>query len=191
MELSIWQEYQDEEFIIIGVGHESVPELIDFVEDQGITYPILHDDAGVYGDYNLQGGPSPYPRDFIIDQQGIIRYANTEYDPGGMVVTIEHLLGGGSAQFIRGDADGDSTINMSDAVFTLRHLYIPGSETPPCMKAADTDDTGAIAMSDAMYLMRYLYVPGSPEPPIPFTDCGSDPTYDELGCGSHPCQMGN
>jgi hypothetical protein len=89
--------------------------------------------------------------------------------------------------FIRADANADSAITMSDAIYTLRYLYVPGSPDPTCMKTADSDDSGDVAMSDAVYTLRYLYVPGEPPPPAPFPDCGPDLTSDDLGCETHPC----
>ena len=65
-----------------------------FIADQGITFPVLHDNASVYGRYNIPGGQSPYPRDYIIDENGIIQMAKTEYDPGTMINIIESLLTG-------------------------------------------------------------------------------------------------
>jgi hypothetical protein len=92
MELSIWQEFIDQDFIVLGISNQSIPEIQQFIEDQGITFPVLHDDANVYHDYNLPGGQSPYPRDFVVDQQGILQYASAEYDPGSMIMIIESLL---------------------------------------------------------------------------------------------------
>ncbi len=89
--------------------------------------------------------------------------------------------------FIRADANANSTIAMSDAVFTLRYIYVPGSPDPSCMDAADANDEGSITMEDAVFTLRYLYIPHSPSPPPPHPDCGVDPTTDGLGCGSHPC----
>jgi hypothetical protein len=92
MELSIWQEYIGRDFVLLGVANQRLPDILSFIEDQGITYPVLQDNRGVYSAYNLPGGQSPYPRDFIVDQQGILRYADTEYDPGTMITIIESLL---------------------------------------------------------------------------------------------------
>ncbi len=78
--------------MVLGISNQSIPDLQSFIQDQGITFPVLHDVSGVYGDYNLPGGQSPYPRDFIVDQQGTLQYANTEYDPGTMTMIIESLL---------------------------------------------------------------------------------------------------
>ncbi len=91
-------------------------------------------------------------------------------------------------QFIRADANSDSEIAMSDAILTLRYLYVPGADSLQCEDAGDSDDNGAVEMSDAVYTLRYLYVPGALEPPLPGpTDCGPDPTEDDLDCGDHPC----
>lgn len=78
---------------MIGISNEPVATIEQFIEDQGITFPVLRDDSGVYGLYNLPGAASPYPRDFIIDAEGIIRLAKHEYDPGSMITVIESLIG--------------------------------------------------------------------------------------------------
>ncbi len=92
--------------------------------------------------------------------------------------------------FIRADADADMDIEMADAVYALRYLYIPGAPDPPCMDAADANDDGNVLMNDVVYTLAYLYVPGAPQPPLPFPDCGPDPTVDELDCNDHPCMTG-
>jgi hypothetical protein len=89
--------------------------------------------------------------------------------------------------FVRGDASGDMSVEMSDAIFTLRYLYVPESAEPTCVDAADSDDSGDVQMADALYTLKYLYVPGTPAPPAPFPSCGGDPTTDLLGCELHPC----
>jgi hypothetical protein len=93
-----------------------------------------------------------------------------------------------SAQFVRGDADSDMAVEMADAIFIMRSLYIPGSDLPTCMDAADADDGGSVELSDAIYILRYLYVPGALPPPYPGPDdCGPDPTGDGIECDHHPC----
>ncbi len=42
--------------------------------------------------YSQPGGLSPFPLDYIIDQQGRIDYINTEYDPDAMTAKIDELL---------------------------------------------------------------------------------------------------
>jgi hypothetical protein len=78
----------------VGISNEPLTFIENFIADQGVTFPILHDVAGVYEQYNIPGGQSPFPRDYIIDANGTIRMAKTEYDPGTMIAIIEELLSG-------------------------------------------------------------------------------------------------
>ena len=102
METVIWQEYQDDGLIFLGIINTSNQNLIDnFVEENNITFPILFDPGspgGVQGGdtydlYYLPNDGSPYPRDFIIDQNGIIQYANNEIDTEWMMFILNELLG--------------------------------------------------------------------------------------------------
>ncbi|MBI4606360.1 MAG: right-handed parallel beta-helix repeat-containing protein [Planctomycetes bacterium] len=86
--------------------------------------------------------------------------------------------------FLRGDADADARRTISDAVFTLLHLFLGGKE-PSCTDAADADDNGLLNLADPVYVLNRLFR-GGPPPPGPEADCGPDPTADELDCASHP-----
>ena len=92
------------------------------------------------------------------------------------------LLGAGNQDFIRGDANGDGSIDISDAIFIL--LYITGQNDPACMDALDSNDEGSINVVDAIYLFGYFFL-GTDSPPPPFPECGTDPTPDDLGCFDH------
>ena len=63
-----------------------------FVMAFGITFPILVEAASVRTVYVQPGGFSPFPLDYIIDQEGRIAYINTEYDPDAMTAKIDELL---------------------------------------------------------------------------------------------------
>lgn len=85
------------------------------------------------------------------------------------------------APFVRGNADFEGEVNLSDAAFTLSHLFA-GGEGLLCEDAADADDDdGGIRITDAIYLFAYLFG-GGPEPPPPFATEGDDPTDGQLRC---------
>ena len=90
------------------------------------------------------------------------------------------VYGYGSAQFIRGDANLDRRIDLSDAVAILQSLFL-GTVGLPCDDSADVDDRGDLVLTDAVYLLNHLFV-GGPAPPQPFPQVGEDPTDDGLGC---------
>ena len=83
--------------------------------------------------------------------------------------------------FIRGDSNSDGEVNISDAQYTLRWLFLAGSE-PDCLAAADTNDDESVDISDAINTLDYLFLGGfQPAPPFPVA--GADPTPG-LSCGA-------
>lgn len=84
------------------------------------------------------------------------------------------------ADFVRGDANFDDAVNLTDAVFTLAFLF-QGGVSPACEDAVDTDDTGTLEITDAVRLLNHLFL-SAPPPPPPYPEPGRDPTADALGC---------
>lgn len=109
---------------------------------------------------------------------------------GGLAMLVALCLIAGTAptygdSFIRGDANEDSSVDISDAVCILFFLFIGGDTTcgdPDCMDALDVNDDGATDVSDGVYGLSYLFQAGPPPPP-PGGLCGPDPTEDTLNCG--------
>jgi hypothetical protein len=84
--------------------------------------------------------------------------------------------------FLRGDANADGVVDLSDAVFMLESLCHRGIALP-CEAAADSNRDGVINISDAVYSLEYMFS-GGPPPPAPFPACGTHRTG--LGCDGHP-----
>jgi len=91
-------------------------------------------------------------------------------------------LGVGTADpaFVRGDANGDGRLDLSDAVFVLLHLF--RGRPAPCLDACDANDSGVLDIADAVFALAYLYG-GGEAPRAPFPAAGPDPTPDGLTCG--------
>ncbi len=90
---------------------------------------------------------------------------------------FEYLPSAGS--FVRGDANGDGTLNIADVLHILDGLF--GTGALDCLDAADVNDDGKLDVADPVYLLDFMFGRG-PEPPAPFPDPGEDPTADSLGC---------
>ena len=100
-------------------------------------------------------------------------------------VLTKFFNGGPLIKFRRGDADGDTTMALTDAVGILTYLFLDG-EPPACADAADVNDDGAIDVADAVKTIFFLFQAGD-YPPQPGPDfCGEDPTEDQLT----PCDPG-
>lgn len=73
-------------------GTDPLEDLITFAAAFQPTFPILLNASSVYGQYRQSGATSPYPLDYVIDQQGQVAYFSTEYDPEAMIAVIDDLL---------------------------------------------------------------------------------------------------
>jgi hypothetical protein len=82
------------------------------------------------------------------------------------------------AAFIRGDANRDGSVDLSDAVKILFHLF--GGAALECPGAADLDRSSRIELTDAVYLLDFQFRQG-PAPPTPFPTQGPPPPGG-LGC---------
>ncbi len=63
--------------------------------------------------------------------------------------------------FIRGDADDDSAVTVSDVVYLINYLF-KGGPPPSPLEKADTNCDTQIGVADVVYLINYLFRGGPP-----------------------------
>jgi hypothetical protein len=134
----------------------------------------------------LPGGRENRPvarGDFDGDRHADLAIADAEENNQALearriTIIFGRRLAGGV--FLRGEANGDGRVDLSDAVSILGYLFL-GTIAPACPDAADVDDSGALDLSDAVYLLNHLFL-GSRQPPEPYPAPGRDPTSDPLAC---------
>ena len=66
-----------------------------------------------------------------------------------------------SIYFLRGDANGDGTIDIADVVHLINYLFTGGPPPDP-MAAGDANCDGVVNIADAVYLLNYLFMGGDP-----------------------------
>jgi len=155
METSIWQEYQNEGLIVIGISNTM--NIGNFVDENSLTFPILFDpgsnggvDGGhTYDLYYLPNDGSPYPRDFIVNAEGILEYANNEIDMEWMIYIIENLLG---LSNLIGDINGDENLNILDVVLITNLILSDSSYN----ETADLNQDGGINILDIIVLISII-----------------------------------
>ncbi|NRA75242.1 MAG: hypothetical protein HRU16_04815, partial [Planctomycetes bacterium] len=80
----------------------------------------------------------------------------------------------------------DSVRNLTDAIWLLQALFLPGNTALECSDSGDCNDDGGLNLADPIFLLSYLFIPNSPQPPPP-ERCGVDLTpSDALECGIFP-----
>ncbi len=66
----------------------------------------------------------------------------------------------GITHFMVGDANGDATINISDAVSLIAYIFAGGSAPSP-LAAGDANCDSSVNISDAVYLIAFIFSGGS------------------------------
>ncbi len=62
--------------------------------------------------------------------------------------------------YVCGDASGDKTVNISDAVSLVAYIFSGGSAPSPA-EAGDANCDGTVNISDAVYLIAFIFAGGS------------------------------
>jgi len=91
-------------------------------------------------------------------------YAGGSFDMAGGKASSNIARWNGRVN-ICGDANGNMSLDIMDAVFVINYLYKDGARPVP-MEASDTNGNGSVDVMDAVYLINYLYK-GGPEPYCP------------------------
>ena len=165
-ETAIWQEFE-QEVIVLGIINTSNQNQINqFVAENSLTFPIIYDpgsSGGVQGGdtydlYYMPNDGSPYPRDFIIDQEGIIQYANNEIDTDWMIAIIEDLMG--TSNIIPGDINFDEIINVLDIVMLVNIILgVNQNIDDNTSYAADLNQDGFIDILDVVLTVNIVLNP--------------------------------
>ena len=97
---------------------------------------------------------SPYPRDFIIDKEGIIQYANNEIDTEWMIYVLEELIN--DAPMVQGDINVDGIVNILDIVYLVN--FILNNQTPTEIQffASDLKADGMLNILDIVQLVNII-----------------------------------
>jgi len=131
---------------------------------------------GSYPIFELEDGGSAFAGSPSITN--IVVHAGASRSPE--LINEEVTVLSNTNPFIRGDTNGDSSVNIVDPIYLLRYLFVAGSPPPYCEDAADANDDGTNNIVDAIVTLSALFVAGSPPIPLPHPDPGSDPTPDAL-----------
>nr|WP_269744741.1 redoxin domain-containing protein [Plesiocystis pacifica] len=94
LEQSVWQPYQDQGVKVWGLHQgENPPEIEDFIEQTGVTFPIITDDGYTLDKVAYPAGVGyPYPRDVIVGKDLTIRAIRNSFNPSEIEALIEELL---------------------------------------------------------------------------------------------------
>tara|TARA_B100000945_G_scaffold58532_1_gene43435 strand:- start:202 stop:696 length:495 start_codon:yes stop_codon:yes gene_type:complete len=160
----VWQTFPQDEVLVLGIINTSNSSQIEtFVTENNITFPILFDSGSsggvqggdVYDLYYMPNDGSPYPRDFVVGQDGIIRYANNEIDTEWMLDVIANLVGDGSDGII-GDLNFDEVVNILDVIILVNIIVGLISPDPNQLSISDINSDGIVNILDIVSIINII-----------------------------------
>ena len=87
--------------------------------------------------------------------------------------------------FIRGDANGDSSLNIADGIYMLNALF-QGGPMQDCEIANDANSDAMYNTADAIFVFNHQFLNG-PAPAAPYPDCGTVAGQQPEDCVSSAC----
>jgi hypothetical protein len=87
--------------------------------------------------------------------------------------------------WIRGDANGDSHVNVADAIWIISELFVSGPASS-CAIARDANGDSKYDIADPTYIVQYRFISG-PMPSAPFPECGQVDGQTPEDCSDSGC----
>jgi len=148
--------------MFVGISNTNNQNIINnFIEENSLTFPILYDTGSpggvqggdVYDLYYMPNDGSPYPRDFIVDQNGIIAYANNEIDTQWMIYVIDELIHNNS---LVGDINNDEVINILDIILLINFIIGTSNPTDNEIISSDLNQDDMLNVLDIVILVNII-----------------------------------
>lgn len=181
-------------------GNGTPEILISSVSEEALVV-LQADEQGQYRvtDHYLAGGQAVELATLDLDGDGWEEIVISNFNAGRLaIVANESALpraydddGSGVPDlcegpvFLRGDANADGSLNISDAIFVIQVTY-RGVTDVACRASGDANDDGRVDNSDIVTILQYLFLARPLTLPPPSSRCGLDPTPDDLSCESFP-----
>ncbi len=125
----------------------------------------------IYGTY-LGGADDEFNNALALGPDGAIYFAGyTRSADFPVVSAFDSTYNGGydaflmifkSSPFLCGDADGNTIVTISDAVYLINYIFAGGPAPNPDL-SGDADCSGFVTISDAVYLINFIFA-GGPAP---------------------------
>lgn len=94
LESTIWQRFAQDGVLVYGVyNNESAQLIADFIEQTGVTYPVVADPNFSLGAFAFPPGVGfPYPRDVVIGKDLTVRSIKSSFDVGELADLVDRLV---------------------------------------------------------------------------------------------------
>ena len=116
---------------------------------------LIDPTSSLYGSWRVPQPLAPYPQDYIIDQQGVVRYWSDQFDPQAVMATIDRLLATGVREEGPPTANGSRpTAGIVRGMLDLRSDAVPARLLDASGRSVQTLRSG---VNDVSHLSPGVY----------------------------------
>jgi 1,4-alpha-glucan branching enzyme len=167
-----WTGWGDDLVIVVSLNNNDLASYELGFPLPGDWFEVFNGDAGVYGGQNHGNAGKIAANGSARD--GLAQSASISIPRMGVLVFARKpLTPGPEPGFVRGNCNGDRTVDISDAIRTLGILFL-GLSVGECHAACDANADGRVDISDGIYTLTFLFGSG-PAPSGPYPGCGPNP----------------
>ncbi len=158
---------------------------------------LVYEEGFVSFYYATNFGETPAEEDWLLHGSHALDIEDVDIIYGGIAVSSHDDAAVVTAEFsevelplseveptgvkvFMGDANGDGSLNIADAIFILSYLFSGGND-PGCMKAADVNDDSGLNIADAIGVLAYLF-----SGQVLIGPDGLEITADPIECTEYP-----
>jgi len=92
LETHVFQPFKDRGVLIYGLHGDEDPKLLsDFVEQTGVTFPLVHGQYTII-DFDFGFDGYPFPRQVVVDKQRRVRWMTNGLDVPALTELVERLV---------------------------------------------------------------------------------------------------
>jgi PKD repeat protein len=132
--------------------------------DSELVVLYREDDTGLFSPSapvptdESSGSPGDGIVSLLVGGELVVTYTDPDMPSRACNRTLEVDSAG---SYVPGDANGDGSIDLADAVYLVNYLFI-GGPAPDPLDAGDANCDGEVDIADAVYLVNYLFIGGPP-----------------------------
>jgi hypothetical protein len=115
-----------------------------------------------FGVYDLDPGATECVIKVLATTKDGLTDLNAIIDDAFNWITVQGIECATSCCVLPGNANGDASVNVGDAVYIINYVF-KGGPAPPCLPQANANGDAAVNVGDAVYIINYVFK-GGPAP---------------------------
>lgn len=127
----MFERWDNSQVVMFAVG-ANINQLSEFIDVFGWRpVGLIDPSSSLYNSWRVPQPLAPYPQDYVIDQEGIVRYWSDQYDAQAVIETVDRLLATGVEEPKAAPSPRPPGLEVSPSPAGRRVSLVPAGLTGP------------------------------------------------------------